>query len=291
MFGFRDDALTREFLVHASIRDDAPQRLRLKVQDPLSAEDMLQQIARQLVEPTTSISAEAPTRMPISLDSHLLAFSAEENCFVPVDGKPADMLKVFAHLLVHPFSAVPSLVPSAAVSRRSSSNSVTLCASATNGGAGLKGASPKDGCFLSRNSTSAGTRRSEPFGQTFRLSPYRTDEFFSQTLDQMDGSDTYRKRKKLPLTLECMLKVVEFLLSEYSARAAEDVIEPTEKSVWGLIEDIASRNGGVSTRSLDPVMLDAFMETILCGISTGRIQRTSRRQLPSRSAEKKYVAM
>ncbi|RNF00113.1 hypothetical protein TraAM80_07796 [Trypanosoma rangeli] len=279
MLDFRDDAF-REFLVHTSIHDNAPQKLRLKVQDPLSAEDMLQQIARLLIEPTTSISPEGPTRMPILLDSSLLAFSAEENCFVPVDGKPADMLKVFAHLLVHKFSAVPSLVPNAAVSWRSSFNSGIPSVSAQDGAASLEGPLPKGGCLFTRTPPSAGTRRNEPLGHTSRLSPHRTDELPSQTGDLMDGLGEYRKRRRLPLTLECMLEVVEYLLSEYSARAADDVIEPTEKSVWNLVEDISGRSGGVSTRSLDPVTVNAFVETILCSINTGRIRRTSHRSIP-----------
>ncbi|ESL09305.1 hypothetical protein TRSC58_02977 [Trypanosoma rangeli SC58] len=279
MFESPDDAF-REFLVHTSIHDDAPQKLRLKVQDPLSAEDMLQQIARQMVEPTTSISAEGPTRMPILLDSRLLAFSAEENCFVPVDGKPADMLRVFAHLLVHPFSPVPSLVPNASVSWRSSFESGVRGVSTREGTASLKGALPKGGCFSTRKPHSAGTRRNESLGHAFRLSPHRTDELSSQTGDLMDGLGEYQKRKRLPLTLECMLEVVEYLLSEYSARAADDVIEPTEKSVWNLVEDISGCRGGVSTRSLDPVTVNAFVETILCSLSTGRIRRTSHRSIP-----------
>ncbi|EKF27429.1 hypothetical protein MOQ_008847 [Trypanosoma cruzi marinkellei] len=281
-----NDSFTREFLVHVSIQDKAPQRLQLKVQNPLSAEDMLRQIGRQLVEPTDFFSENVTLRRVVP-DSHLFAFSAEENCFVPVDGKPAAVLKNFAHLLVHPLSVLPQLGSTAVAPWRHLRNSGTRCVSAPplNGDASQTKRSPQQRVqFRVLESLSAGKRQCGALGQDDFSALPPAEDSLTQPRNERDGLDEAQRRRKLSVTLEVMLKVMGHLLSEYSSRASEDVIEPTEKSLWNLIEDASCRSGGVPAPSLDSVTVDAFVETIISSIHRGRMHRNLDCSTHSRSS-------
>ncbi|PWU90184.1 hypothetical protein C4B63_52g172 [Trypanosoma cruzi] len=270
-----DGSFTREFLVHVSIQDKAPQRLQLKVRNPLSAEDMLRQIGRQLVDPTTSCSEKVSLRRVLP-DSHLFAFSAEENCFVPVDGKPAAVLGNFVHLLVHPLSILPPLGPAAVAPSKNSRNGGTRCVSTPlNVDASQTKKGPLQRAqFRMRESLSAGKKQCGAHRQNGCSALQPAEDLLTQPRDERDGLDEAQKRRKLSVTLEVMLKVMGHILSEYSSRASDDVIEPTEKNLWNLIEDASCRSGGVPAPSLDSVAVDAFVETVISSIHRGRLHRT-----------------
>ncbi|KEG14821.1 hypothetical protein DQ04_00291070 [Trypanosoma grayi] len=298
MLALRGDFFTKEFLVHSSIKDDAPQRMRLKVRNPLSSEDLLKQIERQLVDPMSSMPSLAVSRIHVAPGSHLFAFSAEENCFVPLDGKPADALRDFGRLLLHSSSAAPSSVPSSVISRQSSipdgsqrvSNEceshgdTRLSRTPHDSNVGFS-KSPDDRPVMVWPPSSA-KKRASATSRTVRLPPLHSAVVESSLNDGLNRSTEMLESKKVSSTMELMLQVMGFLLTEYTAHSSKDVIEPTEEGLWSLIEEILYRRGNPMPHSLDPPTVDAFLQTILRSITTGREYRATARQVRSEASGK-----
>ncbi|ORC86229.1 uncharacterized protein TM35_000291110 [Trypanosoma theileri] len=304
MLVVRDDPYTREFLVYSSVHDRAPQRMRLKLHQPLSADDLLRQIGRQLIDPSLTMQSTAAVRAALPRGSHLFAFSAEESCFFPVDGKPAEALKHLDRLLVHNSSVLPSPSPTSVQSPKSSSGYISrrastpydyLCSSHIHcpfqqqhqyqyqqqqqqqqqalalAGRRVRGLQARSTTPLGGRTSPVGQQssggRTTPLGPPSRLPPLRSA--LDSPSSQADGGPA-----KIIATMELMLQVTGFLLAEYVARAVDDVVQPTEESLWNLVEESFYHEGGTSLLSLDYSTVDAFLQTILRSVKMGRAHRT-----------------
>lgn len=273
MLGWDDECSVRDVLVFFSLDDNAPQRMRIRVQKNLSSEEILRQITLQLSERDIAKHSALAPHVSLPLDAQLFAFCVKENCFVPIDGKSANTLKDFTRLLIHPAGCSPP------------QNGVIPRASSAPGGASRWRSSHSPSCRPSTGRPfSCQTReRSLPL-QFSRPRASRLDDVGSgrggDVGDDDADSELAAANKSSSFTLKLMLQVTEFLLSEYSARAVDDVIEPTWENLQILVENILSRNYSSAPCSLDALTVEAFMETFLRGLRLGRMCRTSP-QLPS----------
>ncbi|AAZ12418.1 uncharacterized protein TEOVI_000834700 [Trypanosoma equiperdum] len=252
-----------EFLVHSSLHDQAPQRVQLRVRNPLSAEDMLQQIRNQFVQLKQQSAGAGPSAL---LGSHLFFFSSEEGCYVPLDGQSASVLHNYGRLLVH----APVTPSSEEPDRPTSSQHTPRLAQRgpSNVGSGSTAAVEKrevcgNKCAISHDSNNQRNENSQPS----KLPPLETDIAGNEGREgEIEMKPTMIKAGPM-LTMELMLKVTGVILSEYAARLNESVIEPTEESLWGLIEEVLYGDGNTIPYSLDPHTVDAFTRTIVRSLS------------------------
>nr|CCC91463.1 conserved hypothetical protein [Trypanosoma congolense IL3000] len=261
------DFCTMEFLVQLSVRDNAPQRVKIKVRNPIRTRDMLQQIERQLVELNGNLATKSPCLLP---GSQLFIFSPQEDCFIPLEGKSANVLQNFCRLLVQqPVAQQPAtsgggtaVVRSASrTSCRSLSTSAPLETPQINDEACVDHG-PQDRMSPDWKRVEDGDRRLrsvEPAENAITCKAPVLDEHKVESA--MLTADT-------STTIEVMLKVVGIILREHAARAAGCVMEPTEDAVWSIVEEVLYSNGNFAPCSLDPNIVDAFMQTIVQSIST-----------------------
>ncbi|KAH9597944.1 hypothetical protein LSM04_007642 [Trypanosoma melophagium] len=277
MLTVRDDPFTREFLVYSSVRDRAPQRMRLKLRQPLCADDLLRQIGRQLIDPSLSMQSTALVHAAIPRGSHLFAFSAEESCFFPVDGKPAEALRHLDRLLVHSSSVLPSPTSTCLqsphssvgyISRRASTPFEYLCSSHSR--CQNQQQQQKALVLAVRRLRSANKRSTTPLGG--RTSPVGPPSRLPPLSSPVDGPPSPTDAKVVA-TMDLMLQVTGFLLAEYVARAVDDVLQPTEESLWSLVEETLYHSRGTTPLSLDYGTVDAFLQTILRSVKMGREHR------------------
>ncbi|KAG8340490.1 hypothetical protein ERJ75_001004300 [Trypanosoma vivax] len=264
-----DDKRTMNFLVYLSPNDSIPQRVQLTVQHPLSAENMLNQIRVQLVQPK-AVPYLVPPR--ISVDATLSFFNVKERCYVTVDGMPLELLQDYGQLLVHsPGFVCPPLPtpippcdeqPQVNTSESSSSFPVERptvvcrnndCKNVCIGGP-ANGTECEQGCGAA---PSVGGPNS--------------------TAGRCGDGSSAGVGNGVSQTMRLMLQVTGIILCKY-ASSLEDVIEPTKEGVWGLIEEVLYKNGDVAPYSLDPHTVDAFVEMITRSLSLGKEQRLSSAQ-------------